>query len=287
MTRTERLVRAGDAELFVREWPAPGPPIFFWHALGDHTSLQMIEAGPLLADDYGYRVLGLDAPGFGRSPRLPDDRYEMSSLVELARDLLDELGLDRVTWVGSSWGASIGVHFAIAVPERTAALALVDGGYQGVGADDKRLDELRKQLRAAGGWRFPSWNDALVASRKDFGRWSPALEEYVRSAYREEDGDVVSIMGPDVNAAALKALRSRPPTAELVKLGKTDVPVLLLAATEPPENEEWRRPRLETFRERVPHADVRRVDAPHLLLEERPEETAREIGDWLQSLQSG
>jgi len=282
--RSERLVRAGDTELYLREWGADGPPILFWHALGDHTALQMIEAGPILAGEYTYRVIGLDAPGFGCSPRVPDDRYEISALVKLAHGLLDELGLDRVAWTGASWGASLGVHFAIASPERTAALVLVDGGYQGVGDDDRTLDELRHELRALDDWRFEGWNAMLAAARENLGRWSPELEEYIRSAYREENGDVVSIMGPEVNAAALKALRAQPPTGELAALGAAGVPLLLLAATKPAEDESWRARRLEAFSEFVPHADVRRLKGSHLLLEELPEETARAIGDWLKSL---
>jgi pimeloyl-ACP methyl ester carboxylesterase len=284
VNRTEWLVRAGGTELYLREWDGDGPPILFWHALGDHTALQMIEAGRILAGEYAYRVIGLDAPGFGRSPPVPDDRYEIPALVTLARSLLDELALDRVAWSGASWGASLGVHFAIASPERTAALVLVDGGYQGVGDDDRTLDELRHELRALDGWRFEGWDAMLAASLEDFGRWSPELEEYVRSAYREEDGEVVSIMGPEVNAAALKALRAQPPTDELAALGAAGIPVLLLAATKSPEDESWRAPRLETFRELVPQADVRRLNGPHLLLEELPEETAREIGDWLKAV---
>jgi pimeloyl-ACP methyl ester carboxylesterase len=282
---TERFVAAGDAEVFLREWGDDGPPILFWHALGDHTGLQMIEAAPILAGDYGYRVVALDAPGFGGSPRVTDDRYEIPALLALAEKLLDALGVDRVVWSGSSWGASLGVHFACSLPARAAALVLVDGGYQGVGADDRSLDELRQELRALEGWRFESWEAMLAASREDFGRWSPELEEYVRSAYRADDGGVASIMGPDVNAAALKALRARPPTSELAALGETGIPVLLLAATAPPEDETWRGPRLDTFRDLVPQADVRRTEGtPHLMLEANPEETAAAIGDWLKGL---
>ena len=113
----------------MREWGTDGPPIFFWHALGDHTSLQIVEAAPILVDEYGYRVLGVDAPGFGGSPRLPDERYEIPALIELANDLLDTLDLDGVVWAGSSWGGIIGVQFAAAHPERLAALVLIDGGY--------------------------------------------------------------------------------------------------------------------------------------------------------------
>jgi pimeloyl-ACP methyl ester carboxylesterase len=279
---TERVVKTGDAEVFLREWGGDGPPILFWHALGDHTGLQMIEVAPILAAQYGYRLIAPDAPGFGGSPRLADSRYAIPALVKLAGDLLDALGLDRVVWSGSSWGASLGVHFACFSPERAEALVLVDGGYQGVGDDDRSLDELRQELRVLDGWRFQSWDAMVAASREDFGRWSPELEEYVRSAYREDDGGVASIMGPDVNAAALKALRAHPPTSELAALGETGIPVLLLAATVPPET--WRGRRLDTFRELVPQADIRRLAAPHLVLEEQPEEAAREIGDWLEAL---
>ncbi len=45
----------------------------------------MVEAGPILVEEYGFRVLGVDAPGFGGSPRLPDSAYQMGALVELAR----------------------------------------------------------------------------------------------------------------------------------------------------------------------------------------------------------
>jgi len=97
-----RLVDVGDTRLAIREWGgAPGRPLLFWHALGDHTSLQPIEAAPILVRDHGFRVLAPDAPGFGGSPRLPDERYELPALVELARKLLDALDLDGVVWAGS------------------------------------------------------------------------------------------------------------------------------------------------------------------------------------------
>jgi pimeloyl-ACP methyl ester carboxylesterase len=101
-----RVVSAGDAEVLVREWGSEGPPIFFWHALGDHTSLQLVDAAPILVDEFGYRLVGVDAPGFGGSPRLPDERYEIPALIELALDFLDTLGLDPVVWAGSSWGGN-------------------------------------------------------------------------------------------------------------------------------------------------------------------------------------
>lgn len=286
MTRTERLVRAGDTELYLREWGEDGPPILFWHGLGVHTSLQMVEAGPVLAG-YGYRVIGVDAPGFGGSQPIADERYEAAGLVQLVSDLLDVLQLDRAAWSGSSWGGIVGVHFTVAHPERVAALALIDGGYlDPINEDGDTLEELRDHWRAQAGFRFDTWKEVLDDARPWLARWSPEIEEYVKSAFREENGEVVSIMTPDVYAAAMHGIDRSPPSSVHGRLGETGVPVLLLGATVPEHEDARKRHWAERFAADVPQAEVRRIDgAPHLMLEERPEETARAIGNWLQFVQ--
>jgi pimeloyl-ACP methyl ester carboxylesterase len=283
----ERTITAGDAELHLYEWGEQGRPVLFWHALGDHTALQPIEVAPTLVARYGAHVLGVDAPGFGGSRRLPDERYDMPALVELASRVADALGLEKFTWLGSSWGAAIGVHFAVTHPERLTGLALLDGGYfdpewQGSTA----LEDLREHWRAHPEYfRFDSWDAVIDDARAAFTRWTPGIEEVVRSAYREADGEVVSIMGPDVYAAAMHGLHAAPPTRELGRLGSTDVPVLVLAATEPKERAEARRPDLERFEQLVPAAEIRGVpNARHLMLEDTPEEVARSVGEWLARL---
>jgi pimeloyl-ACP methyl ester carboxylesterase len=283
----ERLVAAGDTQLYLREWGERGPPIVFWHALGDHTSLQMTEAGPVLAGEFGYRVTGVDAPGFGGSPRVADERYQLPALAELVRELLDSLGLERAVFAGSSWGAGLGVHLAAAHPERVTALVLVDGGYlDPVNAHGDTLEELREHWRSQPGFRYGSWDELLHDTRGFVSRWSPELEEYVKSAYREEGGEVVSIMEPDVYAAAIHGVDRFPPSTAAARLGRSGVPVLVLAATEPPTNEERREASIAYFSAKVPQADIRRVEgAPHLMLEELPEQTASTIGAWLRSLE--
>ena len=281
-----RFVDAGDAKLHVREWGSEGGrPLLFWHALGDHTSLQLIEAAPILVGEYGLRVLAVDAPGFGGSPRLADDRYEMAPLVELARAALGGLGLERAVWMGSSWGASLGIHVAAAHPERIEALALLDGGYQDPPDDlGSSLDEIRDHWRSRPElWSYDSWEGIDDDARQYFRRWSPALAESCRSAYREQNGRIVSIMGPDVYAAATWGVIASPPAEALPRLGASGVPVLLLAATQPPELAERRRPALERFAALVPQAELRLVETMHFVLEDAPEDVARTIGDWLGS----
>ncbi len=285
MNRTERLVRAGETELYLREWGETGPPILFWHALGLHTSLQLIEAGPVLAG-YGYRVIGIDAPGFGGSPRIADESYEAAGLVRVSSDLLDALDLDHVAWIGSSWGGIVGVHLTAASPDRIAALALIDGGYlDPINENGDTLEKLRAHWRQQNGFRFPSWEAMLDDARPWFPRWSPELEEYIKSAFREENGEVVSIVTPDVYAAAMHGIDRTPPSTVHARLGETGVPVLLLGATVPEHEDARRRRWAERFAVDVPQAELRRIEgAPHLMLEARPEETAGAIADWLRAL---
>jgi lipase len=278
------LVDAGDTRLAMRRWDgANGLPLLFWHALGDHTSLQPIEAAPILVRDHGFRVLGIDAPGFGGSPRLPHKRYQLPALVELARDLLDALELDRVVWVGSSWGGTVGVHVAATHPERVEALVLLDAGYLGPSDDlGASLPMLRRHWRSQPElWTFDSWDAVEEDARAQLTRWTPALAESCRSAYREEDGKVVSIMGPDVYAAVIWGVLRAPPADALARLGASGVPTLLLAATLPQEEEERRRPARERFAELVPQGKIRLMETRHSVLEDAPEETARAIGEWV------
>ena len=278
-----RLVDAGDAKLQLHEWgDERGRPLLFWHALGDHTSLQAIEVAPILVRDHGFRVLGVDAPGFGGSPRLPDKRYQLPALAELASDLIDGLGLGRVVWAGSSWGAAVGVHVAAAYPDRIEALVLLDGGYVGPAEDfGATLKMIRRHWRAQPElWSFDSWERIDEDARAHFMRWTPELAASCRSAYREQDRKVVSIMGPDVYAAAIWGVLRAPPAEALRRLGASGVPTLLLAATLPPEEEERRRPARKQFADLVPQGEIRLMETQHFVLEDAPEEAARAIGEW-------
>src|SRR4030095_13172055 len=82
----EFWVGLGEARLFVRSWGEPsGRPLLCWRGGGPtaRAILFLNEAGPLLVDGYGLRVLALDAPGFGKSP--PNERhgYQPRVLVDL------------------------------------------------------------------------------------------------------------------------------------------------------------------------------------------------------------
>jgi 3-oxoadipate enol-lactonase len=71
----------------------------------------------------GYRVLRYDLRGHGGSP-VPPGPYSMDELAADAVELLDELGLRRVTWCGLSLGGMVGMFIGSRAPERLTSLVL-------------------------------------------------------------------------------------------------------------------------------------------------------------------
>ena len=73
---------------------------------------------PVLARD--HRVVAVDLRGFGETPHA-SGRF---SNVEDLREALDELGIERATVVGGSFGAKVALGFAVTHPERADRLVL-------------------------------------------------------------------------------------------------------------------------------------------------------------------
>jgi pimeloyl-ACP methyl ester carboxylesterase len=114
-----------------------GPAVLFIHGLlGSHRNwTHLIDE---LAD--GRRLIAPDLFGHGASAK-PVGDYSLSSHAATLRDLLDLLGIDRVTLVGHSLGGGIAMQFGYLFPERVERLVLVSSG--GLGR------ELSPLLRAA------------------------------------------------------------------------------------------------------------------------------------------
>jgi pimeloyl-ACP methyl ester carboxylesterase len=79
-----------------------------------------------------FQVFAPDHPGFGQSER-PEWLEGVDDLVFHYVDLLDALGLDRVSIVGTSLGGWIAAELAVAHPERIGRLVLV--GAAGIKVD--------------------------------------------------------------------------------------------------------------------------------------------------------
>lgn len=70
-----------------------------------------------------FRVLRYEHRGHGDSPASPGP-YSMDELAGDCLELLDELGLERVSWCGLSLGGMVGMWLGAHAPQRLAALVL-------------------------------------------------------------------------------------------------------------------------------------------------------------------
>jgi 3-oxoadipate enol-lactonase len=95
-----------------------GPPLVLSASLGTTHALWDPNVTALAAR---YRVVRYDHPGHGEAPSGP---RTIEGLAREALSLLDELGLERVTFCGLSLGGMVGMWLGAHAPERLGRLVL-------------------------------------------------------------------------------------------------------------------------------------------------------------------
>ena len=104
-----------------------GPVVLFIHGiLGSQRQWEHLV--DVMDDD--HRVVLPDLFGHGDSAK-PVGDYSLSAHAAAMRDLLDHLGIERVTLVGHSLGGGIAMQFFYLFPERVERLVLVSSGGLG------------------------------------------------------------------------------------------------------------------------------------------------------------
>lgn len=281
----EFTAEAAGVSLFVREWGvADRPAILYWDGLGG-CGLHANEIAPILVEEHGLRVLAPDAPGHGQSPALPPERYRPSILAGVAADLLSALGISRAVFMGFSWGGRIACSFGAGFPERTAGLALIDGGYlewADIAGTDLAADLdscISAARRGAEEDSFESWDAYFTVQREELGRWSPELAEAHEAMMREADGSLVPILQPEAAGGIRHGEFQEPLTTTYPPLAEAEIPVLLLTAPEEPKYQAAAEAAIARFRSALPRAHVEsRPDAIHDLVSYDPAGVAELVG---------
>jgi pimeloyl-ACP methyl ester carboxylesterase len=278
-------VEVRGARVFLREWgETESPALLFWDGLGG-CGLHANEIAPILAEQFGLRVLAPDAPGHGLSPPLALASYLPSTLAGLAADLLTALGVSRAIFLGFSWGARIACSFGASFPDRTAGLALIDGGYlewADIAGVDSTVDLetcVAEARRGAEQDSFTSWDAYFAAQREELGRWTPALADAHRATMREVDGKIVPILEPEAAGAIKHGQFQEPVTTTYAPIADAGIPVLLLTAPEEPRYLAAAEAAIARFRSALPRARVEsRPDAIHDLVSFDPGGVAELVG---------
>jgi len=96
------------------------PVLVFGNSLG--TTWELWD-GQVAALADVWRIVRFDHPGHGRSP-LPDGALTVESIADDVLGLVDELGLERLTFCGLSLGGAVGMAAARLAPDRIERLVL-------------------------------------------------------------------------------------------------------------------------------------------------------------------
>jgi pimeloyl-ACP methyl ester carboxylesterase len=103
------------------------PPLIFVPGFtGYHTDLMPV--AETLARK--YFVIVPDMPGWGASPRFPEE-LNTENYVAYLKALLDQLNIPKITFVGHCMGATLGIEFTNKFPERVKQLTLTSTPYLG------------------------------------------------------------------------------------------------------------------------------------------------------------
>jgi pimeloyl-ACP methyl ester carboxylesterase len=131
MNPTSHYLRCEGRELHYLEWGrGHAETVIAWHGLA-RTCRDMDDIAAHLAQR--YRVICPDTIGRGLSQWSPDParEYCLAFYVKLAASLVNQLGIDRFHWLGTSMGGAIGTLAAAgALRGRIRRLVLNDNGPQ-------------------------------------------------------------------------------------------------------------------------------------------------------------
>jgi cysteine desulfurase/selenocysteine lyase len=129
-----------------------GPAVLLVHGngamVGDWEASGVIDA--LAAD---HRVIAIDRPGFGHTPRPRSRIWTPAAQAELFAQAMGQLGIQKATVVGHSWGVLPALALALDHPELVGGLVLVSGVFY----PEMRSDILTSLLSA-----LPGAGDLIV-----------------------------------------------------------------------------------------------------------------------------
>jgi pimeloyl-ACP methyl ester carboxylesterase len=217
MADVERVVAARDGTSLAVLEAGQGAPILLLHGLT--ATRRYVVMGSRLLERSGRRVVAYDARGHGRSGPAPaPDAYGYDLLAEDLAAVLDALEIERATLAGASMGAHTIARFALAHPQRVAAVALITPAFDpDAPGDYEGWDALARGLREGG-------VEGLVAAY-DLASLPDRWRETVRTVLRQR---LSAHEHPDAVADALEAVPRSRPFESIEELSRISVPALVV-----------------------------------------------------------
>ena len=251
MSPTSNYLTCLGREIHYMEWGAEhADTVIAWHGLA-RTGRDMDDLAAHLSQR--WRVICPDTIGRGLSQWSPDPvaEYNLAFYSQLATALVNQLGLERFHWVGTSMGGAIGtVAAAGALRGRIQRLVLNDNGPSLAAA---AVERIRSYAGSPAAFATVSELEAYFRTvYKPYGwlsdaQWRRLTETSVR---RLADGRVT----PHYDPAMVQQFIQHPTDYDQWDAWDTlDIPVLCLRG----ETSDLLEPEVaQAMRERGPHAEV-------------------------------
>ncbi len=283
-----RYAEVDGRRIFYREAGDPSrPAIVLLHGY-PASSHQYRELIPMLSAK--YHVIAPDNLGSGYSDR-PDPAefdYTFDALADHAEGLLDVLGVGKFTLYMQDFGAPVGFRLMERNPDRVEAIIVQNGN-----AYDEGLTSVRKEFfRRAHEDKSPE-SVAILYERTG----APAIidGQYLRDVPEGKRG----IMSPDSwthDLAFLRTEKDRMIQVGLYQDYQTNIdsyprwqklmrerqyPALIVWGKNDPA---FIAPGAEAYLRDLPDAELHLLDAGHFALEEKPDEIARHILEFMENI---
>jgi pimeloyl-ACP methyl ester carboxylesterase len=245
-----------------------GKPLILVHGFAGSTYTWR-KLMPLLADR--YTVYALDLLGFGLSDKPADGNYNLDSQGKLVIGFMDALHIPHATLGGHSMGGVVVGYAALEAPSKVDALILVSPGFYGKGAPSFLrylffpLDRVmarqfyKKSVRAASLERS-FYNKTLITDE--------LIDAYMLPTKTPHAADALARMMGSVSTRTYEGLAEKISTPSLLVWGDHDTNNL------PQDGERLKK---EIKQSRL----VNIKECGHYVQEEKPEELARAIKDFL------
>jgi pimeloyl-ACP methyl ester carboxylesterase len=247
------LLGVGADRLWVEDSGGVGDPLVLLHpGITDSTIWDRLL--PLLGD---RRVVRFDRRGFGQSPRATEQFQAMADLAAV----LDHLAVGRAHLVGNSMGGETSLALAVTEPDRVASLTLLCPGIGGYPWPDPTPEEqgLYARYQAAKADR-----DVAVLVEIGLAEWCRSgTDDYLRDQL--ERSTELDFVQDDLEQA-------NPEQWELA--AKVAVPTTVIAGSLDPADSLQASIDLS---ERVPGAELVRLDVDHLPQYRDPEGVAEAV----------
>ncbi len=123
-----RFMEVGGVSIYVEEaGPDEGAPLVLMHGLFGSTFTWRNQLTGLV--EAGYRVIAYDRPPFGLSDKDFALDYSPAAQADQLAGLLDQLGIERATFVGHSAGGALLARFAVRHPDRIEQMVLAAAAF--------------------------------------------------------------------------------------------------------------------------------------------------------------